>query len=496
MLSPVRPKQTADEAISSHQNEKLGSRITFLRSLLASVALISFSTLASQAQTATQLFAFACPPQQFTTCVDGDQPNALIQASDGNFYGAAQLTVIGSSNPQGGTLFKITPSGKFTLLFTFKADSHGNYLNGNNPASGMVEGNDGFIYGTSFEGGNTDNGVLFRIAKGGTGFEVVHSFCGAPDCADGSLPIGLIVGHDGNIYGSTAGGGANGTLYRFSPTSGFATISTTGFGQALRQGTDGNFYGVAGREVLRISPNGTTKVLASFPEVDGFLPTNGASGLTQASNGKLYGAVTTYSLNQAQFYDVAPSGAGFQEFPQIGTLSVDFEISTLIQASDGNLWTAFTTTSNGNGSVFVISPSTGQIVKTFEFDGPNGSLPEAGVVQGADGKIYGTTIGGGVVSDNQQPSGTVWVLDAGLRAPAATVGGFAPSSGAVGTTVLIRGSHMIGTTAVTFNGVEAAFKVLNTNFVSATVPAGATSGPIAVTNPGGKTVTAAHFVIP
>jgi hypothetical protein len=118
------------------------------------------------------------------------------------------------------------------------------------------------------------------------------------------------------------------------------------------------------------------------------------------------------------------------------------------------------------------------------------------VVQGADGKICGTTIGGGVVSDNQQPSGTVWVLDAGLRAPAATVGGFAPSSGAVGTTVLIRGSHMIGTTAVMFNGVEAAFKVLNTNFVSATVPAGATSGPIAVTNAGGKTVTAAHFVIP
>ena len=55
---------------------------------------------------------------------------------------------------------------------------------------------------------------------------------------------------------------------------------------------------------------------------------------------------------------------------------------------------------------------------------------------------------------------------------------------------------MIGTTAVTFNGVEAVFKVLNTNFVSATVPGGATSGPIAVTNACGKTVAAAHFVIP
>jgi hypothetical protein len=62
--------------------------------------------------------------------------------------------------------------------------------------------------------------------------------------------------------------------------------------------------------------------------------------------------------------------------------------------------------------------------------------------------------------------------------------------------VLIRGNHFIGTTAVTFNGVNATFKVLNTNFISATVPSGATSGPIAVTNAGGTTVSTGQFTVP
>src|SRR4030088_732619 len=78
----------------------------------------------------TQLFAFPCPLQQSGACSKGYSPNVLLQASDGNFYGAAQLTTIGSSNPQGGTLFKITSTGRFTLLFTFRPNSSGKYVNG------------------------------------------------------------------------------------------------------------------------------------------------------------------------------------------------------------------------------------------------------------------------------------------------------------------------------------------------------------------------------
>jgi hypothetical protein len=87
------------------------------------------------------LFTFPCSPDQSfpPPCPAGYAPNVLIQASDGNFYGAAELTTESTSSPQGGTLFKITPGGQFTLLFTFSPDKNGNYLNGDMPSSALVE---------------------------------------------------------------------------------------------------------------------------------------------------------------------------------------------------------------------------------------------------------------------------------------------------------------------------------------------------------------------
>jgi uncharacterized repeat protein (TIGR03803 family) len=485
-------------------------RFTKRTVLLPCVILVCLSTMASAAEpTIRQLYSFACPTQQFTTCSEGYAPNVLIQASDGNFYGAAQLTTIGTSNPHGGTLFKIEPSGHFTLLFTFTADTNGNYLNGDNPATSLVEANDGFLYGTTFEGGATNNGVLFRIGKNGQNFEVVHNFCSAANCADGNLPGVVILGQDGHLYGTTAFGGSSvnscdggcGTIFRFTPPSTFKTLLALD-GQAalpggLVQGTDGNLYGTAGAQIFRFNLSGRFTSLVAFPPVNGFLPTSADSGLFQASNGKLYGAVITYSINQAQFYDLNPSGKGFHEFPIVGTLSDDFSIATPIQASDGNLWTAFTQRSGStNGSVLAFSPTTGAVVHNFDFDGINGAIPEASVVQGADGRLYGTASQGGVVSGNQQAIGTVWVLDAGLRPPASAVAAFTPTSGVIASTVLIRGNHFVGTSAVAFNGASAAFTVLNAHFISATVPEGATTGPIAVTNPAGTTISVTHFTVP
>ena len=151
-----------------------------------------FLATAAHAQI-TQVFSFPCPNTLSGVCTDGYAPNVLLQASDENFYGAAQLTTFGSSSPDGGTLFKVTPAGQFTMLFTFKADANGNYVNGNNPATALVEGNDGFLYGASYEGGATNHGALFRISKTGTGFTVLHNFCSAANCADGSNPGSLIL---------------------------------------------------------------------------------------------------------------------------------------------------------------------------------------------------------------------------------------------------------------------------------------------------------------
>lgn len=479
------------------------------RAPLACGILLFLSKMASASEpTIQQLFSFPCPTQEFANCPLGYNPSILIQASDGNFFGAAQLTTQGTSDPQGGTLFKITPKGQFTLLFTFAPDKSGNYLNGNDPASSLIEANDGFLYGTTPLGGTTNNGVLFRIEKNGKNFQVLHNFCSETNCADGG-GAGLILGHDGLLYGTTAFGGNNtvclqscGTIFRFTPPSTLDTLltlngSTEGSSPGgLVQGADGNFYGTAGFQVFRFTPEGEFTTLTSFPQVDGFLPTSADSALVEAPNGKLYGALSTYSINQAQFYDINPSGSGFHEFPSIGKLAVDFAIGSPIQASDGNLWTAFTEVSQPNGAVFAFSPVTGDVVHDFEFDGTSGAVPEAGVIQAADGKLYGTASSGGVINGDQLPSGTVWVLDAGLPAPSAQIGGFSPSSGTVGSKILIHGNHFIGTKEVTFNGISAGFTVLNTQFISATVPEGASRGPIAVINEGGTTVSTEDFIVP
>src|ERR1700688_1699920 len=110
---------------------------------------------AQSSKTINQLFAFTCSGGIIGAdkCPQGGRPNVIIQASDGNFYGAAEVTEENVSNPQGGTLFKLTPAGTFTKLFTF-TQTAGAFLNGDNPASGLVEANDGFLYGTTFDGVN------------------------------------------------------------------------------------------------------------------------------------------------------------------------------------------------------------------------------------------------------------------------------------------------------------------------------------------------------
>jgi uncharacterized repeat protein (TIGR03803 family) len=487
-------------------------RSTARATLAACVALICLTSLGTAQDPApiTQLFAFPCPVQQFSSCPKGYSPNVLIQASDGDFYGAAQLTTSGSSNPQGGTLFKITPTGRFTLLFTFRPNSSGHYVNGNQPATALVEANDGFLYGATFIGGANDKGVLFRISKAGTGFQVVHSFCSAANCSDGNLPDSLFVGHDGNLYGTTAVGGSSdqacgifggcGTIFRFSPPSTFTTLhelngtSDGAIARGLTQGTDGNFYGVGSENVFRFTPGGRFTVLHTFAPL-GVLPTQATSGLFQASNGNLYGSLTNYSLSQLEFYEINTSGGGFQEFPSFGRVTSNGTVPTLIQGSDGNLW-GVGPLLNGEGEVFAISPDSGAVVHSFAFSGSNGASPDGGVVQAPDGKLYGTaTVGGTLASKTSFASGTVWSLEAGLPAPTPAVAALSPSSGPVGSTVMLRGDHLIGTTAMTFNGVSAAFKVLNVHFIAATVPAGATTGTITVTNPGGATASTQQFTV-
>jgi uncharacterized repeat protein (TIGR03803 family) len=439
----------------------------------------------------TQLFAFACDSTS-KTCPDGEQPNSLIQSADGNFYGTTAGGGIG--NQAAGTVFKITPGGQLTILYTFVADQNGNFPNGAGPSS-LAEGNDGFLYGTALEGGAHNTGLVFKLSKKGK-FQVLNS-------AVGLEPSTLVLGRDGNLYGSTLGTNTSpGILFRVTPSGSYILLHTFSpyvegpMALGLTQASDGNFYGTAlGAETVlttlfRLTPAGQFTILhtfhyAQFPD----------SAPIQASNGKLYLGLSRFE-DQAKsgMFESSLSGGDAKQFPFQFAFGDDLRYLT--QASDANLWSVIPVGVGDfpNGGVIGISPN-GKQLQTISFDGTNGSVPDAALVQGSDGRLFGVTITGGTVKQGEVTNGVVFILDAGLAAPKPAVVSFNPSRGKVGTQVMIHGNHFVGATAVTFNGVSTTFQVLNTGNILATVPQGAATGPIAVTNAGGTTTSKKNFTV-
>jgi uncharacterized repeat protein (TIGR03803 family) len=111
-------------------------------------------------------------------------------------------------------------------------------------------------------------------------------------------------------------------------------------------------------------------------------------------------------------------------------------------------------------------------------------------MQGSDGKLYGVTTSGGASN-----GGTLYSYDLSLPKPNPVIAKFSPASGPVGTTVLITGTSLLGASSVTFNGVVATYKIRGANYVVATVPVGATTGPLEVTTPNGKATSRTSFTV-
>src|SRR5580692_3902993 len=158
---------------------------------------------------------------------DGASPVAgLVQATNGALYGT---TGHGGSNGDYGTIFKITPDGKLTTLYSFC--SQAKCAAGTQPAAGLIQATNGDLYGTTAAGGaNGDYGTVFKITPGGK-LTTLHSFCsqGAPpNCTDGWAPdAGLIQATDGDFYGTTySGGGADngGTIFKITASGRLTTL--------------------------------------------------------------------------------------------------------------------------------------------------------------------------------------------------------------------------------------------------------------------------------
>jgi uncharacterized repeat protein (TIGR03803 family) len=354
--------------------------------------------------------------------------------------------------------------------------------------------------------------VLYKISKDGA-FQLVYSFCTQPYCADGSAPSGgLTVGANGNLYGSTISGGYSeidnvgyGVIFEITPAGAFRTLHLFNVTDGAYPyappilASDGNFYGTCstgGRYNLgtlyRMKPNGSLTILHHFGgnASDGINPN---TRLIQGADGRLYGSTSrSYQANGQ------PSGTVFA-MDLTGKYSklYDFYGSGLsfplgfLQASDGTLYGNASDTAGGQGWIFQLSTS-GQLLATFQ---PNAStdLSPWALTQGLDGKLYGTTTGNPVENGAfPGPYGSIYTLDAGLPPPPPQVITFSPTSGKPGTIIGIAGNYLFNITSLQFNGVSATFHRNAPGFMTATVPAGATTGPISITNKTGQTATSSQ----
>jgi uncharacterized repeat protein (TIGR03803 family) len=250
-----------------------------------------------------------------------------------------------------------------------------------------------------------------------------------------------------------------------------------------------NLYGT----VFRITPSGTLTTLYSFDGADGEAPD---AGLTQGIDGNFYGTTIfggggdCGSNGCGTIFKITPSGTltTLHSFDQADGSGPN---AGLVQATDGNFYGATSGGgANGRGTVFKITPS-GLLTTLYNFcsqsNCTDGTDP-AGLVQDTDGKIYGTTGGGGNGIDGY---GTVFRLSVGLGPFVKTL----PTSGNMGAAVNILGNNLTGATSVTFNGTTATFTVKSKSEITTTVPTGATTGTVQVVTPDGMLSSNVPFTV-
>ncbi|HZT43750.1 MAG TPA: choice-of-anchor tandem repeat GloVer-containing protein [Chthonomonadaceae bacterium] len=429
---------------------------------------------------------------------DGLNPyGGLILASDGNFYGATLYGGVYGA----GTIFKITPQGSLTTLYSFNVDSDGQ----EGSLTSLIQGSDGNFYGTTGGGGPNGMGTVFKMTPDGT-LTTLHTFNGS----DGSSPEGLVEGSDGNYYGATDRGGPNdnGTIFQITPNGVFTSLYTFagayGAGpNGLTSGSDGNFYGTTRGggpngtgTVFKITPQGALTSLYSFSATNGTQGTNadGANpnaNLALGSDGSFYG--TTYAGGT---YGV---GTVFKITPQ-GVLTVLTSIPAgtnadgsipngLIPGADGNLYgTAQQGGVNGAGTVFRMTP-TGTLTTLYAFSLPSaagtnadGANPMAGLIQGTNGNFYGTTFAGGA-----NGVGTVFqITPAGAFTTLASFGGVYGAHPRAALLLAADGNFYGTTSQGGANGNGTVFKITPAGALSLLYTFSATSGTPPVNSDGAQ----------
>jgi hypothetical protein len=336
---------------------------------------------------------------KFVGGVDGDDPNSLIQASDGNFYGTTYLGV--------GTVFEVKADGQFTTLFRATHNSN-RYFYGDYFTS-VVEGPDGFLYVIARGSNDNPPPTLFRISKSGSDFQVVLQ----------EAPFSLSVASDGNFYGADGKG-----IFRLSTSGIYTLLSASGSSGFIvegfnKQATDGNFYGTCypvangPQHVCRVTTSGAVTPIFQFASgPNGRWPANGI--LTQGSDGFLYGAATgvgSYVNTLQVIFQLSTSGNYREVYQSPNGCTPKSGCSRVLEASDGNLWI----TNPPGDSVYSITPTGGELLQTVSFSSQQNPYAHPQLlIQASSGILFGTT---GEPNPAYYDAGSVFSLDAGLPPP-------------------------------------------------------------------------------
>jgi len=345
----------------------------------------------------------------------------LTEGEDGTMYGT---TSVGGEHTSG-TVFKLKKDGSnYELLHSF-APFGGD---GRNPQTPVVEGSDGYLYGTTVTGGAGywDRGTIYRMATNGTQYEVLRTFSGQ-DGDGAELYAGLIDGGDGVFYGITYRGGNRdgGILFSFAED-GFTyrilhSFSLSGSdGENPRAGlveaSDGRLYGLCyqGGTLGAGTIFGISKDGSGYRILDNFSPWNGEGfhpdeSLIEGSDGRLYGVTTKGGTNDSgTVFTIATNATDHLVLHSLTQTALGVPSGRLVEGNDGSLYgTSSYGGAHGFGSIYKLNKDGDGYVLLYSLDGTEGKYPLAGLIQGQDGFLYGTTVldGGTVFKVSTSGSG-------------------------------------------------------------------------------------------
>jgi uncharacterized repeat protein (TIGR03803 family) len=331
-------------------------------------------------------------------CADGSDPTAtLVQATNGDFYGITENGGAANEGTPEGTIFKITPQGVLTTLYSFCFPyAYPNCTGGANPQGALVQATNGDLYGTASGGGANGYGTIFKMTPNGK-LTILYNFCsqGTPpsDCTDGKGPTGgLVQATDGDLYGTTTGGGTynGGTVFKITPTPPYTLTTLYSFcsqsgcpdgnnpSAALIQGTDGHLYGTTNNggagsngTVFQITPGGTLTTLCSFCSQSGCADGRfSQAGLVQATNGDFYGVTTAGGTDNVGTVFSLSVGLG----PFVETVPTSGKVGAAVTILGTNLIDATSVTFNGTAAAFTVNGSGTAITTTVPAGATTGTI--------------------------------------------------------------------------------------------------------------------------